>query len=56
MVARKLGLGLLVVVIAFAIGATGAPGKAAAVAAGWLADRGHVTLVGPVGEAVREAL
>jgi hypothetical protein len=53
---RKLVIGAVAVAIAFVVGATGAPGQAAAAAATWLAERGHVTLVGPVGDAVREAL
>lgn len=46
----------LVVLGAFLLGATGAPGQVAAAATDWLASNGHVRLVGPVGEAVREML
>lgn len=45
-----------VIVAAFLVGTSGAPGQAVAAAAGWLASNGHVKLVGPVGEAVREML
>jgi hypothetical protein len=34
---------------------TGAPGLAMAAAAGWLEHHDKIELVGPVGEAVREA-
>lgn len=53
---RKLMIGAAAAAIAFGIGATGAPGHVLAAAATWLAENGHVTLVGPVGEAVRQAL
>ncbi|MEQ1503190.1 MAG: hypothetical protein ABMB14_13215 [Myxococcota bacterium] len=44
------------VVAAFAVGSTGAPGRIAAAAAGWLSDNGTVELRGPVGDAIRQAL
>jgi hypothetical protein len=46
----------MVLVVAFLVGVSGAPGHVIAAAAGWLTSSGHVQLVGPVGEAVREAL
>jgi hypothetical protein len=46
----------VVFVTAFLVGTSGAPGQAVAAAAGWLAAHGHVELVGPVGDAVREML
>ena len=53
---RNLVLGVALLAVAFAVGFTGAPGKAVATAAGWLEDRGSIELRGPVGDAVREAL
>ena len=38
------------------MGTFGAPGQGLAAAARWLASNGHVQLVGPVGDAVREML
>ena len=53
---KKLVVGIVAVALAFGIGATGAPGQAAAAVATWLMAHGHVTLAGPVGDAVREGL
>jgi len=53
---RKAAVGVALLVFAFAIGVTGAPGLAVATAADWLADHGTIELRGPIGDAVREAL
>ncbi len=43
-------------VLAFAVGLSGLPGAAVSTGAGWLMDSGHVTVVGPVADVVRESL
>lgn len=53
---KKAAVGVALLVIAFVVGFTGAPGLAVATAADWLADQGTIELRGPVGDAVREAL
>ena len=52
---RNAVIGLGLVGLAFLVGTTGAPGLAIAAATGWLENHDRIELVGPVGEAVREA-
>ena len=52
---RWLGFGVLATTAAFLVGASGAPSAAFSTTTGWLADRGTVTLDGPVGDAVKIA-
>ena len=54
--ARGLVVAALVVMAAFGVGVSGAPGVAFGAAADWLTTSGNVHLEGPVGEAVRDAI
>ena len=53
---RSVVIGVVLVGIAILVGITDAPGQALAAAAGWLEDTDRIELVGPVGDAVKEAL
>ncbi|MCA9493818.1 MAG: hypothetical protein KC621_28000 [Myxococcales bacterium] len=53
---RAMLIGAGIALTAFVIGISGVPGTLMSIGADWLQDNGTITLQGPVGDAVKQAL